>query len=116
MKIIEFFDQKQVQNLKIGSELPYNVVEDLCIYMQNDPSFYRKNLYPAMLDVQESVKNGGKYNKKLLLPVIEKAIQSYVNKFNIKKRPQDLLLPEEKMDCINRLLKNEVENFRKGFY
>ena len=116
MKIVEFFDKKQIENLKLGEELPYNVVEDLCIYMRNDPMFYRKNLYPALVDVQETVKNGGKYNKKLLMPVVERAIEEYIKKFKIKKRPEDLLVQEEKMECINRLLKDEVDNFRKGMY
>ena len=116
MKIVEFFNKQNIENLKIGDQLPYNVVEDLCIYMRNDPMFYRKNLYPALIDVQEAVKNGGKYPKKSLLPVVERAIKEYIKKFEIKKRPEDLLVHEEKMECINKLLKDEVDNFRKGMY
>lgn len=116
MKIVEFFDQKSIADLKIGDKLPYNVVEDLCIYMRNEPNFYRQHLYPALIDVQEAVKNGGKYNKKNLLPIVELAINSYIKKFEIQKRPEDLLLPEERMECINKLLKDEVDNFRKGMY
>jgi hypothetical protein len=116
MKINEFFNQDQMQELRIGDKLPYDVVEDLIVYMKNDPDFYRKHLYPVMVDVQETVKHGNKYNKKNLLPVVERAIESYLAKFEIKKRPGDLLMPEEKMDCINKLLKDEVDNFRKGFY
>ena len=54
MKIVEFFDQKSIADLKIGDKLPYNVVEDLCIYMRNEPNFYRQHLYPALIDVQEA--------------------------------------------------------------
>lgn len=103
-------------DLKIGDKLPFDVVEDIMVYMKNDPAFYRKYMYPAMLDVQEAIKNGGKYNKKDLLPVIERAIGAYLTKFEIKKRPGDLLQDDEKMDCINRLLNDEIDNFRKGFY
>ncbi len=116
VKINEFFDQERMSELRIGDKMPYNVVEDLIVYMKNDPTFFRQHLYPAMIDVQEAVKNGGKYNKKNLMPVIERAISSYLKKFEIKKRPEDLLLPEEKMECINKLLKDELENFRKGMY
>lgn len=116
VKINEFFNQDRMEELRIGDKLPFNVVEDLVVYMKNDPTFYREHLYPAMIDVQEAVKKGGKYPKKSLLPVVERAIESYIKKFEIKKRPNDLLLPEEKMECINKLLKDEVDNFRKGMY
>jgi hypothetical protein len=116
MKINEFFDKDQIKNLKIGEELPYNVVEDIIIYMKNDPMFYRKSLYPAMVDVQEATKNGGKYNKKNMLTVVERAITEYIKKFNIKKRPSDLMNDSEKMECINKILRDEVDNLRKGIY
>lgn len=116
VKINEFFDKDNIKDLKIGDELPYNVVEDLVIYMRNEPNFYRKHLYPAMIDVQEAVKNGGKYNKKSLLPVIERAINEYLKKYEIKKLPEELLNNSEKMECVNKLLRDEVENFRKGMY
>ena len=103
-------------NLKIGDKLPFDVIEDLMVYMQNDPMFYRRHMYPKMIDVQEAVKGGGKVNKKDLIPMIDHAIASYVKKFNINKRPADLLTTEEKMECISKLLKNEVDNFRKGMY
>lgn len=116
VKINEFFDQDQIKDLKIGSELPYNVVEDLAIFMKNDPIFYRKHLYPVLVDVQEAVKNGGKYNKRKMIPVVNSAIQEYVKKFGIQKRPEDLLQDGEKIECINKILKDELENFRKGEY
>ena len=116
VKIKEFIEQDQIRDLKIGEELPYNVVEDLCIYMQNDPTFYRQHLYPMLVDVQEAVKNGGKFNKRKMIPTVEYAIKEYVKKFEIKKRPQDLLQDGEKMECVNKILKNEMENFRKGEY
>jgi hypothetical protein len=110
VKITEVTDQK------FDEKLPYDVTEDLIIYMRNDPMFYRKHLYPAFIDVQEAVKKGGKYNKRQLIPVIEKAIQGYVNKFNIKKLPEELMSEQEKLECVSRLLADEQENFKKGSY
>lgn len=103
-------------NLKIGDKLPYDVIEDLMVYMKNDPKFYRHHLYPKMIDVQETVKTGKRFNKKDLIPMLDSAIASYVSKFDIKKRPQDLLTDQEKLECISRLLKDEVDNFKKGMY
>lgn len=114
VKINEFIEEPLVK--KEDEKLPFDVSEDLIVFMRNDPMFYRKHLYPKLVDVQEAVKNGGKYNKKSLLPVIERAIQEYVSKFNIKKLPEELLNNSEKMDCINRLLTDEKDNFKKGIY
>jgi len=110
VKIVEVTDQK------LGEQLPYDVAEDLIVYMRNEPMFYRRHLYPALIDVQEAVKNGKKYNKRQLFPVIEKAIQGYINRFSIKKLPEDLMNEQEKLDCISRLLADEQENFKKGSY
>ena len=110
VKLVEVTDQQ------LGDNLPYDVAEDLIIYMRNETMFYRKHLYPALVDVQEAVKNGKKYNKRSMFPVMEKAIQSYINRYGIKKMPEDLMNEEEKMDCVTRLLADEQENFRNESY
>ena len=98
------------------NDLSYDIVDDAQVYMKNDPMFYRKQTYPAMCAVQKAVQNGGKYNKKDLLPMIDKAIESYCTEFKIPKRPADMLTDAEKMECVSRLLRGEVENFRNGEY
>ena len=103
-------------NLKIGDKLPYNVVEDLCVFMKNHPNFYRKEVYPRFVEVQDAVKNGGKFDKKSMLPMIEKACKQYVQEYNIQMRPETLLTDGEKMECVSNLLKAELENFRNKEY
>ena len=112
----EIFDQKAIQDLKIGEQLPYDVAEDLKIYMTQDNDFYRRNLLPHRSEIQAAVQKGGKYNKRMLLPAIEKAIPEYLQKFDIKKRPEDFMDQTQKMECITSILKAEMENFRKGSY
>lgn len=97
-------------------KLSWDVVEDLMVYMRNEPDFYRRKVYPSFINIQETVKNGGRFNKRKLIPLIDEAIESYLKKYEIKKRPEDLMNDAEKMECINKLLKDEAENFRKGFY
>lgn len=115
---IKDFSEPELENFNVGTEgpLPWDVVEDLMVYMQNEPNFYRRKMYPALLDVQSIVRKGGKFNKKKLVPIVDEAIRSYIKKYEIKKRPEELLNDREKMDCIDRILKNEAENFRKGLY
>jgi hypothetical protein len=114
--INEIFDKKAIEDLKVGDQLPFDVIEDLNVFMKNDPMFYRQQTYPAMCAVQKAVQNGGKYNKKELFPMIDKAIESYCAEFKIPKRPADLLNDSEKMECVTRLLRGEIENFRNGDY
>ena len=114
--INEIFDKKAVADMKIGDQLPYDVVEDLKVFMTHDNDFYRKHLFPRMAEVQAAVQNGGKYNKKMLLPVVDAAIPEYLKKFEIKKRPEDFMNPGQKMECISSILRAEMDNFRKGEY
>lgn len=114
--INEIFDKKSVEDLKIGDELPYDVIEDIIAYMRNDKNFYRKNTYPAMCDVQEKVQNGGKFDKKALFPMIEKACESYCSEYNVGKRPDEMLTDADKMECASRLLNAEKEAFRNKEY
>lgn len=116
MKLNEIFDKNAIQDMKIGDQLPYDVVEDLKIFMTQDNDFYRRNVFPRMSEVQKAVQNGGKYDKKILLPVVEKAIIEYLKKFEIKKRPQDFMTDGQKIECISSILKDEMDNFRKGIY
>ena len=99
-----------------NNELDWDVVEDLVVFMKNDPYFYRNDVYPCMVNVQETVKHGGKFNKKSMLPIVEKAINEYIKKFDIKKLPEDLMNSSQKMECISKILNDEKENFRKGTY
>jgi hypothetical protein len=69
VKIVEFFEQP------IDDTLPYNVVEDVSVYMKNDPSFYRKHFYPTMLQFSKLQQNRKKVNPVALFkPMIEKAV------------------------------------------
>lgn len=116
VQLNEIFDQKAIADLKIGDQLPFDVSEDLKVYMTQDNDFYRRNLFPKMGEIQAAVNNGGKYDKKILLPVVEKAIVQYLQKFDIKKRPQDFMNDSQKLECISSILKDEMDNFREGKY
>lgn len=110
VKLNEITDYEETQ------KLPFDVAEDLIVFMQNDPMFYRKTLYPAMVDAQETTKKGKKISKKSFIPIIDQAINIYVNRYNIDMPPEEVLNDQEKLECISRLLADEAENFQKGEY
>jgi hypothetical protein len=113
MKLNEIDD---MTDLDPNQPLPWNMVDDLIIFMQNENNFYRRKLYPLLLDAQETIQNGGKVNKKDFVPVIDAAINAYVKKFDLNRRTEDMMSPSQKMECIEKLLKDEEDNFRKGEY
>lgn len=96
--------------------LDYDVVEDLLVFMRNDSMFYRKYLYPMLLDIQQKLQLGAKYNKKDMVPIIDRAVKMYISTYNLGVHPNTLLSLHDKRECINRLLKDEIGNFKKRVY
>ena len=102
---------------KINSDLPFDIVDDMAIYMRNDPQFYRKTFFPAVMKMKSCHDKGTKYNPtKSLLPIIEKAAVDYCKKFKIERRPTDLIDDSEKKDLIQKLYAEEMTNIKKGKY
>ena len=57
VKINELFDQDSKSNPGTNNNLLYNLTDDLIVFMRNDPMFYRKHLYPKLLDIQKLLKS-----------------------------------------------------------
>jgi|13_taG_2_1085334.scaffolds.fasta_scaffold61850_3 hypothetical protein len=111
VKINEFYDQP------IDDSLPYNVVDDVCIFMRNDPMFYRKSFFPAIKRMQECSMSETEYDKiKELGPMIDKAARLYCSKFKVGKRPEELLTKEDKYSLIQKVYAEEMTEIRKGTY
>ena len=101
----------------IDDTLPFDVVDDLAIFMRNDPMFYRKSLFPAIMNMKDCNDKGEKYDApNSLMPVINKATESYCKSFNIDRRPEQLLSNEEKKLLLNKIYSEEMTNIRKGAY
>lgn len=102
---------------EINKDLPFDIVDDLAIYMRNDPVFYRKTYFPVLEQMKASFKSGKKFNaEKHLTPIIEKAIIQYCKKFNIPKRPVDLIDDNDKKSLLKKLYSEEMTQIRKGTY
>lgn len=102
---------------KINSDLPFDIVDDMAIYMRNDPQFYRKTFFPAVQRMKSCYNSRKKFDvKKEFAPMIEKAADSYCKKFKIERRPIDLLDDEDRQALIKKLYSEEMTNIRKGVY
>ena len=111
MKINEFYDQP------INDDMPFDVVDDVAIFMRNDPMFYRKVFFPKMIDVKKKCDRSTSINaKEEFMPMIDMALERYCKEFKINKRPQELLTAEEKDSLVEKIYSEEMTNIRKGTY
>lgn len=102
---------------KINSDLPFDIVDDMAIYMRNDPQFYRKTFFPAVQRMKACHDNGKKFNAvKEFSPMIKKAADSYCKKFKIERRPADLMDKEDRQTLIKKLYSEEMTNIKRGKY
>ena len=101
----------------IDDKLPFDVVDDVAVYMRNDPMFYRKSFFPAMKKLSGIIGNGKTVDpNKALGPLVDKACEGYCNSYDINRTPADLLTIDDRKALISKLFSEEVENIRKGEY
>lgn len=111
MKIVEFFSSEKQDTP------PFNVVDDLTIFMRNDPMFYRKTFFPAMADVSDKLERGESVDPIIVLrPVVDKGINSYCKKFMIKKRPEDIFSDDDRKLAMQKIYSEEMPYIKKGGY
>ena len=111
VKIVEFFDKP------LDTSLPFNVIDDVAIFMRNDPMFYRKSFFPAVMKMKGLHDKGKTINpSKCLGECVSAAMESYCRKFKINKRPDQLMSDEEKDELINKLFSEEMKMIKDGAY
>jgi hypothetical protein len=111
MKINEFFDKQ------IDTSLPFDVVDDVAIFMRNDPIFYRKSFFPAVMKMKGMYDKGKAIDAhECLGECVSSAIESYCRKFNINKRPDQLMSEEEKDELVKKLYAEEFKQIKDGAY
>ncbi|MAV94221.1 MAG: hypothetical protein CMA31_00865 [Euryarchaeota archaeon] len=119
MKINEIFDTEHDRDGadQKKQDLGFNIAQDLHIHMKNDPMFYRKQYYPTLAKLQDTLKRGEPIDvRKELLPMVTKAKDHYCAKYNLPKRPEDLMQDEDVNALIEKIYGEEMELIRKGDY
>jgi hypothetical protein len=112
MKLFELDDQLDT------NQINFDVVEDLHIFMRNDPAFYRKNYYPTMCslgDMHESSDIKATV-KKLIFPLIDEAAKTYCQKYGIGRNPMEFFSLEDKKNLTRKIYSEEMPAIRKGDY
>ena len=96
--------------------MPYDVVEDLSIFMRNDPMFYRKRMFPCIMKMKDAF-DGQKsvVPQKVLGPVVDEAMDTYCEKFNLGRRDKIFKI-EDRDECINKVYGEEMKQIESGAY
>ncbi len=116
MRIRELLEGKKFNDLDFvkqdeeGTDINYDLIEDLAFYMHNDDDVYRKLTFPSVSRCIESVKNKKELNPNIFKSAVEESYKNYVKKFPIRQLPTSL---DEEL-C-NEVCKKLHDDFRKDY-
>jgi hypothetical protein len=100
---------------KYESKLGYDLKDDLVFFMNEDPDFYRKKYYPAMLKYKKYVKADKKIEPRAFAGLVGEAYRLYQNKFPVEGLPPSLDDDMCKEIC-NYMHETETKNIKDGHY
>jgi len=110
VKIVEF-------NQPMDNRFDYDVVDDVSVFMRNDPVFYRKQFFPTIAKIADSYRAGKKLDKTNCLgEMIESALDAYCKKYNIAKLPDEIFNDNDRLSLIDKIFAEEIEQIKKGEY
>ena len=95
----------------------FDVVDDVHVFMMNDPMFYRKQYYPTMCNIADKFeKTQGKDIGKILMPMIDKGCGAYCKKFNLGKDPSKIISLDDRKEIARKIASEEIPRIREGEY
>jgi hypothetical protein len=99
------------------TSLPFDVVDDVVVFMRNDPMFYRKSFFPAVSRVADLHREGKPIDQnKCLGDMVEQALQSYCKKFNVARMPDEVFNNDDRQAIIDLIFSEEMEQIKNGEY
>jgi len=106
MRLVEFEDSFDTEG----------TVEDVIIYMRNDPIIYRKSLFPAIMkmkDLHDSKKHIDP--NKCLGQAVGSAMESYCDQFQLGSLNR-VFKKDDKRAIVDKLFAEELTQIRNGAY
>lgn len=98
------------------SDMGYDLVDDVVVFMRNDKDFYRRTYYPKMVEISTKYKKTNEIDRTLANSMISKAISAYCKSYNINKSPASLFTNEDKEAILDMLFDEELDEIRNGEY
>jgi len=99
-----------------NDNLPYDVVDDVSVYMRNDPMFYRKKLFPAIMRMKDMHSKGKNVDATDALgDVCDEAMGRYCSKFKLGSK-ENIFKDEDRGLLINKVFGEEMKMIKDGQY
>ena len=99
------------------TNLGFDVVDDVCVFMRNDPVFYRKSFFPTMSKIADMHRNGKEINaNECMGSMVENGINSYCKKFKIAPIPDEVFTQNDRTSIIDKIFSEEMESIKGGDY
>ena len=98
------------------NELPFDLADDVYVFMKNDPEFYRNEYFPALCKCCDDHKAGGYDIKKTMFPIVDRAFESYREKFKMPKHQYKLFDQSCKDSIVDMITNEESSCIERGDY
>ena len=116
MRIRELLEGKKFNDLDFvnvdedGTNINYDLVEDLAFYMHNDDDMYRHHVFPSVMQCVSGMKSKKNLSPNVFKAAVEESYKNYVKKVPIRQLPTSL---DEEL-C-NEVCKKLHDDFRKDY-
>ena len=116
MRIRELLEGKKFNDLDFvnidedGTNINYDLVEDLAFYMHNDDDIYRHHVFPSVIRCVEGMKSKKDFSPNIFKSAVEESYKNYIRKFPIRQLPTSL---DEEL-C-KEVCKKLHDDFRKDY-
>jgi len=110
MKLVEFTNPEE-------NRFDFDIIDDACVFMRNDPIFYRKHYYPVMAKLADNVRDGKKPNKiKLLAGMVETGINEYCKRYDLGRSSDEVFNQTDREALIDKIFSEECSQIDNGDY
>lgn len=120
MKIFEILSSEQERDYESTKEeygIEFEPVEDLIVFMKNDPVFYRRKYFPRVKELEKNYKKNKEVDpKKYFSDVVDSAMNTYCKKYDLARDPSEIFSSSDKHEIIGQITSEEIENIRNGEY
>lgn len=101
----------------VKDNLNFDIVDDIHVFMKNDPMFYRKEYYPTMCSIADKKKKAApKELIKILMPLVNKAAKIYCKKFNLGIDDVELVNLSDRRTLVTKIKDEEMPRIGAGEY
>jgi hypothetical protein len=93
-----------------------DLAEDLEFFMRNNPSFYRRVMWPIISKMKQDIKSGKGCKEDCFRPCVDQGALLYCKKFNIPDNPKSVFTNVDRDSLARKIFDKERINIEKGIY